>query len=46
MAKIDTTYAGDTAWLSIDQMTELFQRDRSVIGKHIRNVFLDGELSK
>ena len=32
--------------MSIDQMTELFQRDRSVIGKHIRNVFLDGELSK
>ena len=39
LAKIDTTFAGDTAWLSINQMAELFQRDRSVIGKHTRNVF-------
>ena len=43
---MDTTFAGDTAWLSIDQMAELFQRDRSVIGKHIRNVFKERELSK
>ena len=46
LAKIDTTFDGDTVWLSIDQMAELFQRDRSVIGKHIRNVFKEGELSK
>ena len=32
--------------MSIDQMAELFQRDRSVIGKHIRNVFKERELSK
>ena len=32
LAKIDTTFDGDTVWLSIDQMAELFQRDRSVIG--------------
>ncbi len=36
----------DTVWLSIDQMAELFQRDRSVIGKHIRNIFKEGELEK
>ena len=35
LAKIDTTFDGDTVWLSIDQMAELFQRDRSVIGKHV-----------
>lgn len=46
MAKIDTTFDGDTVWLSIDQMAELFQRDRSVIGKHVRNVFKEGELSR
>ncbi|MFQ9650015.1 MAG: RhuM family protein [Enterocloster sp.] len=46
LAKIDTTFDGDTVWLSIDQMAELFQRDRSVIGKHVRNVFKEGELSK
>jgi len=32
--------------LSIDQMAELFQRDRSVIGKHVRNIFKEGELQK
>ena len=39
LAKIETTFDGDTVWLSIDQMAELFQRDRSVIGKHVRNIF-------
>ena len=33
----------DTIWLSVEQMAELFQRDRSVIGKHIRNVFKEIE---
>mgnify|MGYP000815537482 CR=1 FL=1 len=42
LAKIETTFDGDTVWLSIDQMAELFQRDRSVIGKHIRNIFKEG----
>jgi hypothetical protein len=46
LTKIETTFDGDTVWLSIDQMAELFQRDRSVIGKHIRNVFKEGELEK
>ena len=46
LAKIETTFDGDTVWLSIDQMAELFQRDRSVIGKHVRNIFKEGELFK
>lgn len=46
LINIETTFAGDTVWLSIDQMAELFQRDRSVIGKHIRNIFKEGELQK
>lgn len=46
LTKIDTTFDGDTVWLSIDQMAELFQRDRSVIGKHVRNIFKEGELQK
>lgn len=44
--KIETTFDNDTIWLSIDQMAELFQRDRSVIGKHIRNIFTECELEK
>lgn len=46
LTKIETTFENDTVWLSIDQMAELFQRDNSVIGKHVRNVFKEGELEK
>lgn len=46
LTKIETTFDEDTVWLSIDQMAELFQRDRSVIGKHVRNIFKEGELVK
>ena len=46
LTKVEATFDNDTVWLSIDQMAELFQRDRSVIGKHVRNVFKEGELVK
>lgn len=42
--KVDVTFDNDTVWLSIAQMAELFQRDRSVISKHIKNVFEEREL--
>ena len=46
LAKIETTFDGDTVWLSIDQMAELFQRDKSTISRHIKNVFVEGELDR
>ena len=46
LTKIEATFVNDTVWLSVEQMAELFQRDRSVIGKHIRNIFKEGELIK
>ena len=46
VTKIEVTFDHDTVWLSIDQMAELFQRDKSVIGKHIGNIFKEGELAK
>ena len=46
VTKIEVTFDHDTVWLSIAQMAELFQRDKSVIGKHIRNIFKEGELVK
>ena len=46
ITKIEVTFDHDTVWLSIDQMAELFQRDKSVIGKHVRNIFKEGELVK
>ena len=42
--KIDGSFK--TVWLSLDQMSELFGRDRSVIGKHVRTIFNEGELQK
>ena len=44
--KIDVRFVDETVWLTQDQMSELFQRDRSVISKHISNVFKEGELDK
>jgi len=46
LTKISTKFDEDTVWLSIDQMAELFQRDKSTISRHIKNVFLEGEVSK
>lgn len=46
ITKIEVTFDHDTVWLSIDQMAELFQRDKSVIGKHVRNIFKERELVK
>ena len=46
LTKIETTFDEDTVWLSKAQMAELFQRDRSVISKHIKNVFEEGELPR
>ena len=44
--KIETHFENETVWLNIEQIAELFQRDRSVISKHIRNIFKEGELSE
>ena len=35
----------ETVWLSQAQMAQLFQRDRTVIGRHIKNIFKEGELN-
>ena len=44
--KVDVTFDHDTVWLSLDQMAELFQRDKSTISRHIKNIFAKGELSR
>lgn len=46
LAKVEATFDQDTVWLSLDQMAELFQRDKSTISRHIKNVFVEGELIK
>ena len=44
--KLEVRLENETVWLSIDEMSQLFGRDISVIGKHIRNIFKEGELVK
>ena len=44
--KLEVRLENETVWLSIDEMAQLFGRDISVIGKHIRNIFKEGELVK
>lgn len=43
--RLEVRLTGDTVWLSLGQMAEMFQRDKSVISRHIKNVFEEGELS-
>lgn len=43
---LDVRLEDDTVWLSQQQMSELFQTDRTVIGRHIRNIYKDGELEE
>jgi len=44
--RVDVRLAGETVWLSLSQIAELFGRDKSVISRHLRNVFQSGELER
>ena len=43
---IDVKLEDETVWLTQAQMAELFQKDRTVIGRHINNVYREGELER
>lgn len=45
-SKLEVRLTGETVWLSLMQMADLFQRDKSVISRHIKNVFKEGELKQ
>lgn len=44
--KIQTRFENETVWLTQEQIVVLFQRDQSVISRHIKNVFDEGELDR
>jgi len=46
LAELSVQLEGDTVWLSLSQMAELFDRDKSTISRHIKNIFEEGELEK
>ena len=43
---VDVRFENETVWLSQAQMATLYQRDRTVIGRHIRNIFFENELDE
>lgn len=44
ITKVEVTFDYDTVWLSLDQIAELFQKNKSTISRHIKNIFSEGEL--
>lgn len=44
--KLEVNVKDETVWLNLEQMTELFKRDKSVISRHINNIFKEQELEK
>ena len=46
LTHVDVRFEGDTVWLSKSQMADLFQRDRTNIGRHISNIFKEKELDE
>ena len=45
-ATVEILFKDDTMWLSLNQIADLFQRDKSVISRHIKNIFNEGELDQ
>lgn len=44
--RLDVSFDDETVWLSLNQLVDLFERDKSVISRHIRNLFSEGELER
>lgn len=46
LTKVDVTFDEDTVWLTQEQMAELFQKSKSTINEHIKNIYAENELNK
>ena len=46
LSRIHVRMGAETVWLSLKQIVELYQRDKSVVSRHIKNIFEDGELDR
>lgn len=44
--QVDVSFEGETFWLSLNQMATLFERDKSVISRHLKNIFHSHELDR
>jgi hypothetical protein len=45
-SRIEVRIQAETVWLSLNQMADLFQRDKSLISRHIKSIFSEGELAR
>ena len=43
---VDVRFDEETVWLTLDQVASLFERDKSTVSRHIKNVFDEGELER
>lgn len=43
---VEVRLEGETLWLTLQQLAELFERDKSVISRYLRNIFATGELER
>ncbi len=43
---IEVRFEEETVWLTLNQMSELFGRDKSVLSRHLKNIFKEGELDE
>ena len=46
VTKVDVTFVDETVWLTQEQMADLFQKSKSTINEHIKNIYSDGELDE
>ena len=46
ITKVDVTFVEETVWLTQEQMADLFQKSKSTINEHIKNIYSDGELDE
>ena len=46
VTQVNVMFSEETVWLSLDQMADLFQRSKSTISRHLKNIFTEGELSR
>lgn len=44
--EVDVRFSDETVWLTLDQMSALFDRNKSTISRHIKNIFEEGELEQ
>jgi hypothetical protein len=44
--QIEVQFEGDTFWLNLNQISSLFDRDKSVISSHLSNIYKEGELDQ